>query len=78
MAVVIADAGPLIALAKVDRLAILRGLFGTVRVLLVAEQRGLIESAESVVNGMAARGYRISAELLRSVCDTDSFGGGGS
>ena len=164
MAIVIADAGPLIALAKVDRLAILRGLFGTVRVpgsvwreclaksggdtarieeavavgwlnvvsidhpvgrgqglgpgeteaielasrssgsllivddrlarraalergvrfvgtvrvLLVAEQRGLIEEAESVVSRMAASGYRISVELLRRAREAGSFDGDGA
>jgi predicted nucleic acid-binding protein len=37
---------------------------GTVRVLWVAEQRGLIPSAERIVGQMRANGYRISVELL--------------
>lgn len=40
---------------------------GTVRVLWVAEQRGLIPSAERIVGQMRANGYRISVELLEVI-----------
>ena len=48
------------------RYALRRGLslIGTVRVLGLAEERGLIESAAHCIEGMAANGYRISPELL--------------
>jgi predicted nucleic acid-binding protein len=37
---------------------------GTVRLLWIAEQRGLIPSAERMVARMSASGYRISVDLL--------------
>jgi len=40
---------------------------GTVRVLWVAEQQGLIPSAERIVGQMRAHGYRISVELLKVI-----------
>jgi predicted nucleic acid-binding protein len=40
---------------------------GTVRVLWVGEQRGLIPSAERIVGQMRANGYRISVELLEVI-----------
>jgi predicted nucleic acid-binding protein len=40
---------------------------GTVRVLWVAEQRGLIPSAERIVGQMRTNGYRISVELLEVI-----------
>ncbi len=48
------------------RYALKRGLalIGTVRVLALAERRGLIDNAAHCIDGMAANGYRISRELL--------------
>ncbi len=40
---------------------------GTARVLWIAEQRGLIRSAEEVAGHMAANGYRISPSLLEKI-----------
>ena len=40
---------------------------GTVRVLWIAEQRGLIPSAERMVTQMSASGYRISVNLLNII-----------
>ncbi len=42
-------------------------IVGTVRILDLAEQRGLIKSAEQCIGGMAANGYRISVDLLRQI-----------
>jgi len=53
-----------------DRLArryVLRrglSLIGSARVLLLAEEQGMIESAQDAVEAMAANGYRISPALL--------------
>lgn len=51
------------------RYALARGIaiVGTVRLLWIAEQQGIIESAEQLVRTMAVEGYRVSAELLRRV-----------
>lgn len=40
---------------------------GTARVLLLAEQRGLIDNADPVVERMAAHGYRISHSILQDL-----------
>ena len=40
---------------------------GTVRVLLLAEQRGFIENADAVVERMATHGYRISPLILQDL-----------
>ncbi len=42
-------------------------IIGTVRLLKLAQQRGLIGSAEMSIKQMAANGYRISVELLKLV-----------
>ena len=42
---------------------------GTVRLLDLAEQRGLIASAEHVIQDMRACGYRISITLLEKLCN---------
>jgi len=48
------------------RYALKRGLsiIGTARLLDIAEQRGLLGSAEDCIQDMAERGYRISTGLL--------------
>ncbi len=48
------------------RYALRRGLavIGTVRVLVLAEERGLVEGAAACIEAMAANGYRISPALL--------------
>lgn len=40
---------------------------GTVRMLLLAEQRSLIDDAETVVQRMTANGYRISPRVLQQL-----------
>lgn len=40
---------------------------GTARVLLLAEQRGLIDNLDPVVERMAAHGYRISPSILQDL-----------
>ncbi|WP_456414922.1 DUF3368 domain-containing protein [Thiolapillus sp.] len=51
------------------RYALRQGLpiVGTVRLLYVAEARGLISSAEQCVAAMAEAGYRVSVDLLEKV-----------
>ncbi len=51
------------------RYALRRNLsvIGTVRVLTLAEDRGLIESAAHCIGEMAVNGYRISRELLDTI-----------
>ena len=51
------------------RFALKQGIniVGTVRILDLAEQRGLIKSAEQSIAGMAAMGYRVSVELLQQI-----------
>lgn len=51
------------------RYALARGIaiVGTVLLLWVAEQKGLIESADQVVQLMKEAGYRISVELLERI-----------
>jgi uncharacterized protein len=51
------------------RLALKRGIniVGTVRILDLAEQRGLIRSAEQSIVEMVAVGYRVSLELLQQI-----------
>jgi uncharacterized protein len=51
------------------REAALLGLpfIGTARVLWIAEQRGLIPSAEQMVLKMKESGYRVSVELLEAI-----------
>jgi len=39
-------------------------LIGSARVLLLAEEQGMIASAHAAVEAMAANGYRISPALL--------------
>ena len=40
---------------------------GTVRTLLLAEQRSVIDDAEAVIGRMTAAGYRISPRILRQL-----------
>lgn len=51
------------------RFALKQGLniIGTVRLLKLAEQRGLIDNAKQKIKEMAANGYRINVELLKLV-----------
>jgi len=42
-------------------------IVGTVRLLDLAEQRGLIENAEQSIAEMAATGYRVSSGLLKQI-----------
>jgi len=42
-------------------------IVGTVRLLDMAEQRGLIKSAEQCIAEMTANGYRISVGLLQQI-----------
>lgn len=51
------------------RYALSKGLniVGTVRLLDLAEQRGVIESAEQCIQEMADFGYRISLDLLKKI-----------
>jgi len=51
------------------RFALKQGIniVGTVRILDLAEQRGLIKSAELSIAEMTAIGYRISVELLKQI-----------
>ena len=46
-----------------------RGLqfIGTAMLLLMAEERGLIDRAEQVAGAMAAKGYRISKDLISAI-----------
>jgi len=72
-ALALAQAHPSALLLVDDRLArreaARRGIpfIGTVRVLWVAEQRGLIPSAERIVGQMRVNGYRISVDLLEVI-----------
>lgn len=69
-ALALAQAHPSALLLMDDRLARREAarlglpFVGTVRVLWIAEQRGLIPSAEQMVSRMSASGYRISIDLL--------------
>lgn len=47
---------------------------GTVRMLLLAERRSLIDDAETVVQQMTANGYRISPRVLRQLKASDTSG----
>ena len=38
---------------------------GTVRLLDIAEQKGIINSAESTINTISSNGYRISPDILK-------------
>ena len=51
------------------RFALKRGIniVGTVRILDLAERRGLIKSAEMSIAEMTAIGYRVSTELLKQI-----------
>lgn len=51
------------------RFALKQGIniVGTVRILDLAEQRGLIRSAQQSIAEMTAIGYRVSIELLRRI-----------
>lgn len=51
------------------RYALRKGLniVGTVRLLDLAEQRGLIESAERCIHEMSSFGYRVSMDLLTKI-----------
>ncbi|MES9858090.1 MAG: DUF3368 domain-containing protein [Sedimenticola sp.] len=51
------------------RYALRKGLniVGTVRLLDLAEQRGLIESAEECIQEMSDSGYRVSSEILKKI-----------
>jgi predicted nucleic acid-binding protein len=51
------------------RIALKQGIniVGTVRILDLAEQRGLIKNAEQCIAEMAAIGYRVSVELLTQI-----------
>ncbi|MEN8168220.1 MAG: DUF3368 domain-containing protein [Pseudomonadota bacterium] len=51
------------------RYALSKGLniVGTVRLLDLAEQRGVIESAEQYIQEMVGFGYRISLDLLKKI-----------
>lgn len=40
---------------------------GTVRLLVIAEQRGLVDSAERGVDDLRRSGYRISPDILRRI-----------
>lgn len=40
---------------------------GTVRVLDIAEQKGIINNAESTINTISSRGYRISPDILKKL-----------
>jgi len=51
-------------LARRQALQLGLNIVGTVRLLDLGEQRGLIGSAEQVIREMRERGYRISLELL--------------
>lgn len=42
-------------------------IVGSVRLLVVAQERGVIEQAEEIVEQMAENGYRISPQLLEKV-----------
>lgn len=55
------------------RYALSRGIaiVGTVRLLWIAEQKGLIDDAAQIVQAMAEVGYRISIELLEHVRSGD-------
>ncbi len=73
-AIVLAMAEPKQRLLIMDdrlarRYALRRGLsvIGTVRLLDLAEARGLVESAAQCIEAMSANGYRISPELLAVV-----------
>lgn len=72
-AIALALAHPLSLLILDDRLARRqaekRGLafMGTVRLLFIAEQRGLIDSADRCVEKLRQSGYRISLDILRRI-----------
>ena len=40
---------------------------GTVRLLDIAEQKGLIENAEALIEKISSNGYRISTEILKVI-----------
>ena len=40
---------------------------GTVRMLLLAEQRQVIDDAEALIRRMTASGYRISPQILQQL-----------
>lgn len=72
-ALALAQAHPSALLLMDDRLArreaarLALPFIGTVRVLWIAELRGLIPSAEQMVVRMSASGYRISVDLLNVI-----------
>lgn len=78
MAIVVSDTGPLSALDTASTLLILDdqlarreairlklNFIGTVKVLSLAEQRGLIASAKCIIEKMRSNGYRISTDFLK-------------
>ena len=54
-------------LARREALRLGLQIIGTVKIVVVAQQRGLIEQAEKLIQQMASNGYRISLELLEKV-----------
>ena len=73
--IVVSNAGPLIALARVDQLALLPGLYGTVFIPRAVEQevtgmglkrRGILTAIAPVLEQLMAAGFRMNDDLMRT------------
>jgi len=73
--IIVSDAGPLIALAKIRKLNILPGLFekvkitGTGAVLVAAKKKGIIEKVAPALDELLEFGYRISGALRKRILE---------
>ena len=67
---VVADAGPLIGLARIGRLNLLRKLFGTIAIPPhVFHELKLSKEVKSVLNDLTKAGYHISLSLSKRIIE---------
>jgi predicted nucleic acid-binding protein len=61
--IIVSDTTPLSELAKVGKIELLRDIFGTIGILLVAKQKGLTSSIKDILDALIAEGKHISSRL---------------